>query len=77
VAYVLAVEERTQMSQLVALGVEKDPRDALDELFGVKAWTLPGQQARPVVVREPGTPDWWEGPEEASNSFLSAMGIRL
>lgn len=76
-AYVLAVEERERVTLLGRLGVEKNPRDDLDEFLGVKSWLLPGQQPRPVVVREPGVPDWWVDDAEASQSFLRSMGIQL
>ena len=62
---------------LGALGVEKDPRQRLEQDYLMGSWTVPGAVPRPVVVRERGVPDWWEGPEQASQSFLQSMGVQL
>jgi len=61
------------MATLAALGVKDDPREQLEREYAA-VWSAP---TRPVVPREPGAPDWWTGPEEASESFLQAMGVRL
>ena len=75
--YALQIEQTERRGLLAALGVEKDARDALDEPLGVRSWPLPGQRPRPVVVREPGVPDWWAGDAEASASMMAALGVRL
>lgn len=76
-SYALQVEERERYALLGALGVDKDPRATLDQALSVRSWALPGEQPRPVVARPRGVPDWWEGDDQASQSFLQAMGIKL
>lgn len=50
-----------------------------DNKLGVKAWPVPGGVWRPHQQDQvdPGdrTPEWWHGEEEASASFLAAMGV--
>jgi hypothetical protein len=77
--YALQIEQAERLALLGALGVDKNPRDALDEPLAVKSWPLPGQRPAPVAAapREPGAPPWWAGEEEASESFLKAMGVKL
>lgn len=54
----------------------KNYRLEFDNTLGVRNWSIPGQEAKRVPV-EPGAPAWWAGDEEASQSFLTAMGGRL
>lgn len=57
-------------------GKGKDPRKELDTALGVSGWPVPGQ-VRPARKTGPaGAPSWWHGEEEASQSFLRAMGVR-
>lgn len=54
-----------------------DARRALDGALGVSGWALPGHQPHASAPPEPGAPWWWQGAEEASQGFLSAMGVKL
>lgn len=50
------------------------PRRELDQQLQVGAWQLPGgayRQRRDVAS----TPAWWRGDEDASQTFLHAMGV--
>lgn len=51
-------------------------RKALDGMLEVSGWASPGHEPR-RSPRDPGTPWWWESPEEASDSFLKSMGVVL
>jgi hypothetical protein len=55
-----------------------DPRSELDVPLMVNTWHVPGEQ-RPDVEGETveGAPSWWRGDEEASQSFIREMGIKL
>jgi hypothetical protein len=50
----------------------------LNNQLGVDAWRVPGDE-KPMEMpyREPGAPVWWFGEEDASDSFLAAMGVNL
>jgi hypothetical protein len=61
---------------LVAAADERE-RTGLDATLGVAGWPGPGQPARTASAVEPGAPPWWHGDEDASQSFLAAMGVRL
>lgn len=56
----------------------KSMEDAIHELhngLGVPRWlVVRGQDAAPVD-RDPRAPLWWDDDEQASSSFLRAMGI--
>jgi hypothetical protein len=57
---------------------EAQARDRFDADLGVSAWALPGRERRPIQPpEEPGAPWWWAGAEDASQSFLQAMGVTL
>jgi hypothetical protein len=57
---------------------EEQARAKFDADLGVSAWALPGRQRREAQpVQDPGAPWWWQGAEDASQSFLSAMGVIL
>jgi hypothetical protein len=52
----------------------RQPRQRLDQQLQVNDWQLPGgayRQRRTV----PNTPAWWRGDEDASQTFLHAMGL--
>lgn len=55
---------------------KRDYRKELDQALGVREWVAPGRP-KPKASRPTNAPDWWEDEEEASNSFLAAMGIQL
>lgn len=45
--------------------------------LGVSGWTVPGSEPKPAKPREQGAPWWWQDAEDASQSFLAAMGVSL
>src|SRR5690606_5817132 len=50
---------------------EDAARAKLDADLGVDAWGLPGRAHREMKPpAEPGAPWWWQGAEDASQSFL-------
>lgn len=56
---------------------EKNPeryRRELDTNLQVQAWQLPGGAYRQRQVAA-NAPTWWRGDEDASQSFLHAMGV--
>lgn len=56
---------------------EKNPerhRRELDNQLQVSAWELPGGAYRQRSIA-PSAPAWWRGDEDASQSFLHAMGV--
>jgi hypothetical protein len=61
---------------LVAAADERE-RAQLDAALGVPGWPGPATRPRPAEPVEPGAPAWWHGEEEASQSFLAAVGVRL
>ena len=52
-------------------------RKRFDGQLGVRAWATPGTEARELEPRDPKAPWWWDNAEEASSSFLAAMGVNL
>jgi len=52
-------------------------RAAFDSDLGMSQWLVPGRQPKPPAPRDPGAPWWWHGDEDASDSFLAAMGVTL
>lgn len=50
------------------------PRDALDRQLDVNRWQLPGGAYR-LRQQAPTAPAWWRGDEDASQTFLHAMGV--
>lgn len=56
---------------------DKNPdryRRELDNTLNVGAWNLPGGAYRQRQV-VPNAPHWWRGDEDASQTFLHAMGV--
>lgn len=56
----------------------EEARRSFDNDLGVTGWTTPGRSR--TFERAPedeGAPLWWHGAEEASQSFLSSLGIQL
>jgi hypothetical protein len=57
---------------------EEQARARFDADLGISAWALPGRERRtPEPQQNPGAPWWWTGAEDASQSFLAAMGVTL
>jgi len=52
-------------------------RKRFDGQLGVRAWTTPGTQQKQPQPRDPKAPWWWDGAEDASQSFLKSMGVTL
>jgi len=52
-------------------------RKELDNMVGVKRWRVSTDVGVPEVEIDPNAPLWWDGEEEASDSFLTAMGVNL
>lgn len=55
----------------------EDAQRVFDAQLGVPGWTVPGRTPRPVEPRDAGAPWWWQGAEDASQSFLASMGVSL
>lgn len=54
------------------------PREELDDELDVASWRVPGRRAVvPAAPVNPDAPSWWHGDEDASQTFLAAMGVRL
>lgn len=63
-------------------GEDEDPevvRRRFDTELGVKRWLRTPEETDKYAdaVIDEGAPWWWEGDEEASDSFLEAMGVTL
>lgn len=60
-------------------GAAEAARKKLDHELKVKRWRITPQDADPYAgaVTEPNAPWWWDGGAEASDSFLTAMGVQL
>lgn len=57
---------------------EEAARAKFDADLGVSAWASPGHDRRTVEpTPDDGAPWWWTGAEDASQSFLAAMGVTL
>jgi hypothetical protein len=57
---------------------EAQARARFDADLGVSAWALPGREHRDIEpVQDPGAPWWWAGAEDASQSWITAMGVTL
>jgi len=56
---------------------EEQARAKFDADLGVSAWAVPGHERRPAAPQPDGAPWWWTGAEDASQSFLAAMGVTL
>jgi hypothetical protein len=53
-------------------------RRRFDGQLGVRNWTTPSTAYKPPEQpRDPKAPWWWEGAEDASQSFLQSMGVNL
>jgi len=52
-------------------------RKRFDGQLDVRTWTVPGAEHRTLAPRDPKAPWWWDGAEDASQSFLTAMGVNL
>lgn len=54
-----------------------DARRRFDAQLSVARWAMPGSGVKESDPRGDGAPWWWDGEEEASSSFLTAMGVTL
>lgn len=52
-------------------------RQGFDNELLVRTWRVPGMVEAPVDTRPAGAPAWWDSDEEASDTFLAAMGVKL
>lgn len=52
-------------------------RKRFDGQLSVRAWTTPGTEDKAPEPRDSRAPYWWDGDEDASQSFLTAMGVTL
>jgi hypothetical protein len=52
-------------------------RKRFDGELDVRAWTAPSTDPATVQPRDPKAPWWWDGAEDASQSFLNSMGVTL
>jgi hypothetical protein len=55
----------------------EDARKSLDAMLSVAGWTVPGREPVQVARRDPRAPYWWYGSEDASETFLTSMGVNL
>lgn len=55
----------------------EEARAVLDETLSVAGWAVPGSEVKRVKLRDPKAPWWWTNAEDASSSFLKAMGVSL
>ena len=56
------------------------PRRDLDTLLQVDDWRVPGirhryRRPKPAPVEVEKVPSWWRGDEDASQTFMYAMGV--
>jgi hypothetical protein len=60
-------------------GDHERARKQLDAKLKVKRWRVGSDQEDPMaeVEVDEGAPWWWDGDEEASQSFLAAQGVQL
>ena len=68
------------MVQRLAVRENEKPETArkrFDGQLAVRAWTTPGTDGKTPDQRDPKAPYWWDGDEDASQSFLTAMGVNL
>jgi hypothetical protein len=76
--YAAQLDDLERLARLAALGARADPAGRLAAEHGAAAWQVPGDQHRRALPPpEPGAPPWWHGDEEASQSFLAAVGLKL
>lgn len=52
-------------------------RRRFDGQLSVRAWAAPGHPMAEPEPGQPKTPWWWDGAEQASQSFLTSMGVTL
>jgi hypothetical protein len=52
-------------------------RRRFDGQLTVRAWARPGHPMTEPDQQQPGTPWWWAGAEDASQSFLTSIGVTL
>lgn len=52
-------------------------RRRFDAQLGVDSWRTPGHDEVQKPPVEPNAPWWWKGDQDASQSFLKAVGVKL
>ncbi|MDX2759136.1 hypothetical protein PV729_45160 [Streptomyces europaeiscabiei] len=53
-------------------------RRRFDGQLGVRTWATPSTELKaPDPARDPKAPWWWDGAEDASQTFLKSMGVTL
>ena len=68
------------MVQRLAVRERETPeraRQRFDGQLSVRAWATPGTERQTATPRDPKAPWWWEGAEDASQTFLRSMGVNL
>ncbi|WP_460071070.1 hypothetical protein [Streptomyces sp. YKOK-I1] len=68
------------MVQRLNVGENETPdraRRRFDGELGVRDWTTPRTEYAKPEPRDPKAPWWWDGAEDASQSFLASMGVTL
>lgn len=80
------IERREQQTLLALLGAKEQPSDIIDENLNVSAWPTGGGRPRHASTKTaadhedvPGLtpPAWWQDDQDASQTFLGAMGVGL
>jgi hypothetical protein len=78
--YAARLADLERAARLRAAGFRDDPLVLVDRDLGVPGWPAGGPSSAPGWVPRPrpaGVPDWWQDDEDASQSFLAAMGVQL
>lgn len=74
------IKSRLPVGEVEDSGAKRNYRQELDDMLRTHQWPVPrtffGTQ-RHVELARSNVPSWWRGDEEASQSFLGAMGVRL
>lgn len=68
------------VQRLDTSGEDRKPeqvRREFDHSLNVSRWVTPITETKPEEPRPDGAPDWWVSDEEASQSFLTNMGVAL
>lgn len=55
----------------------EEARVVLDDMLSVAGWAVPGSGPKKVKARDPKAPWWWTTSEDASETFLKAVGVSL
>lgn len=55
----------------------ENARKRFDRQLAVQLWGSPTHAMDAADTVDPATPWWWDGAEDASQSFLTSMGVNL